>query len=209
MRRMPNVRSVERRLGEAADGEHAAAARELAGERQARLDLPTRRRSVRGGGAGMRRDDVPEEDGVRKLELGKYAVNDGRGRLPARLTGELPLRRERDARDARAAVSRRLADEQQRRARTDVEVAVETLGKPLVSVLVERGADPRLREPLYQRSQCTTSSAARRSCVNRLDARLAFGSGLARPTVTPATTCTSFGMPRRSLNASISGTVTP
>jgi hypothetical protein len=71
---MPDVRSVERRLGDAADGEHAAATCELAGERQARLDLRTRRRSVRGGGAGMRRDDVPEEDGVRKLELGKYAV---------------------------------------------------------------------------------------------------------------------------------------
>src|SRR4051812_21108529 len=47
-------------------------------------------------------DDVPEEDGVRKLELGKYAVNDGRGRLPGRLSGELPLGREGDARDARA-----------------------------------------------------------------------------------------------------------
>src|SRR4051812_2366772 len=178
MRGMPDVRSVERRLGDAADGEHAAATCELAGERQARLDLRTRRRSVRGGGAGMRRDDVPEEDGVRKLELGKYAVNDGRGRLPGRLSGELPLGREGDARDARAAVSRGLADEQQRRVRTGIEVAVETLREPLVAVLVERGADARLPELLYQRSQCTTSSAARRRCVNRLDARLACGSGL-------------------------------
>lgn len=209
MRRMADVGRAERRLGDAADGEHAAAARELARERQPGLDLPPCRRPVRGGGAGMRRHDVPEEHGVGELEFGEHAVDDGRGRLAGRLPGELALRGERNARDARAAISRRLADEQQRRVGMAVEVAIEALGEPLVAVLVEGVADSRPREPLYQRSQCTTSSVERRRCENRLDARLALGSGLGLPTVTPATTCTSSGMPRSSLNACISGTVTP
>jgi hypothetical protein len=209
MRRMAEVRSAERRFGDAADGKHSAAACELPGERQPGLDLPARRRPVRSRSAGMRRHDVPEEHGVREVELGEHAVDDGCGRLARRLSGELPLRCERDARDTRAAVSPRLANEQQRRVGMGVEVAVEALGESLVAVLVERVADPRARETVYQRSQCTTSSAARRRCENRLDARLAFGSGRALPTVTPATTCTSSGMPSSSLNASISGTVTP
>lgn len=157
----------------------------------------------------MRRHDVPEEHGVGELEFGEHAVDDGRGRLAGRLPGELALRGERNARDARAAISRRLPDEQQRRVGMPVEVAIEALGEPLVAVLVEGVADSRPREPLYQRSQCTTSSVERRRCENRLDARLALGSGLGLPTVTPATTCTSSGMPRSSLNACISGTVTP
>ena len=209
MRRMPDVGSAERRLGDAADGENAAAARELAGERQAGLDLPACRRPVRHRAAGMRRHDVPEDHGVGELEVGEHLVDDGRGRLAGRLPGELPLGGEGNAGDTRAAISRRLADEQQRRVGMGVEVAIEALGEPLVAVLVERVADLRPREPLYQRSQCTTSSGARRSCENRLDARLALGSGLALPTVTPATTCNSSGMRRSSLNACISGTVTP
>ena len=46
MRRMADVRRVERRLGDPADGEDAAAARELARERQPGLDL--RAASARG-----------------------------------------------------------------------------------------------------------------------------------------------------------------
>ena len=102
-----------------------------------------RRRAVRRGGAGMRRHDVPEEHGVGEPELGKHAVDDRRRRLAGRRSRELPLRGERDARDARAAVSGGLADEQQRRVGAGLEVAVETLREPLVAVLVERVADPR------------------------------------------------------------------
>jgi hypothetical protein len=157
----------------------------------------------------MRGNDVPEEHRVAEAELGEHPVDDGRRRLAGRLSRELPLGGERNAGDTRAAISRRLADEQQRCVGMGVEVAVEPLGEPLVAILVERVADPAARETVYQRSQCTTSSVARRRCENRLDARLASGSGLALPTVTPATTCTSSGMPRSSLNACISGTVTP
>ncbi len=206
---MPNVRSAERRLGDPADGDHASAARELAGERQTRLDLRARRRPVRRGGAGMRGHDVPEENRVGELELGEHAMDDGSGRLARRRSRELPLRRERDARDAGAAVTGGLADEQQRRIGARLEVAVETPREPRVAVLVERLADPRPGEPLYQRSQRTTSSSPRRNSVKRLVARLAFGSGFRLPSVTPATTWTSSGMPRRSLNACISGTGTP
>src|SRR5262249_49788569 len=109
----------------------------------------------------------------------------------------------------RAAVAGSFADQEHRRVRVLVQVAVEALREPVVAVLVERAADLRRREPVYQRSQRTTSSTPRRRCVKRLVARLAFGSGRGLPTVTPATTWTSSGMPSRSLNACISGTVTP
>ena len=122
---------------------------------------------------------------------------------------QLPLRRERDARDARAAVARRLADKQDRRAGALLEVAREALRQAVVAVLVERVADPRRGEAVYQRSQRTTSSSARRRCVMRLDTRLEFGSALPLPIVTPATTATSSGIPSSSLKACISGTVTP
>src|SRR5215211_8296554 len=106
----------------------------------------------------MRRHDIPEEHSVGEAELGEHAVDDGRGRLAGRLPGELPLGGERNARDTRAAISRRLADEQQRRVGTGAEVAMEALGEPLLAVLVERVADLRACETVYQRSQCTTSS---------------------------------------------------
>jgi hypothetical protein len=136
-------------------------------------------------------------------------MDDGRGRLAGRRPRELPLRGEGDAGDARAAVPGRFACEQQRRVGAGIEVAIEAMREPLVAVLVERVADPRAGEPLYQRSQCTTTSKSRQRCVNRLVALLAFGSGLGFPTVTPATTWTSSGMPSRSLKACLSGTVTP
>jgi hypothetical protein len=209
MRRMPYVWSSERRLGDPADGEHAASTCELACEGQTCLDLPARRRPIRRGAARMRWHDVPEEDSVVETELVENAVDDRRGGLAGRPSRQLPFGRERDARDARPAVSGGLADQQERRVRAGVEVTVETQREPLVLVLVERVADTRAGEPLYQRSQCTTSSRSRRRCVKRLVARLAFGSGLGLPTVTPATTWTSSGMPSRSLNACLSGTVTP
>jgi hypothetical protein len=162
MGRVPHVGSVERRLREPPDGEHASPAGELARERHAGLDLAARRRAIRGRGAGVRRHDVPEEHGVGEPELGQRAVDDGRRRLGWSRAGQLALGSERDAGDARAAVAGCLADEQQRCFRPGVEVVVEALGEPLVAVLIERVADARSGEPLYQRSQCTTSSSARR-----------------------------------------------
>jgi len=206
---MPDVRRVEDCFCDAADGEHATAARELARERQAGFDFGALWCAVRRCRAGMSRHDVPEENGVLKLELFERAVDDRRGRLAGRRAADLAFGRERDPRDARAAVAGRLADEQDRSVGAFVEVAIEALGEPLVAVLVEGVADSCGREALYQCSQCTTSSRSRRRCVKRLVARLAFGSGLGLPTVTPATTWTSSGIPSRPLNASRSGTVTP
>ena len=47
-------------------------------------------------------------------ELGQDAVDDRRRRLRGAVAGQLPLGRERQAGDARAAVARCLADEQDR-----------------------------------------------------------------------------------------------
>jgi hypothetical protein len=159
---MAHVGSVERRLRDPPDREHHAPTGELAGERHAGLDLAARRRAIRGCGAGVRRHDVPEEHGICQLERVEHAVDDRGRRLGRRRARQLALGRERDAGDAGAAVAGGLADEQQRRFRPGIEVAVEALDEPLVTVLIERVADPRSREPLYQRSQCTTSSSPRR-----------------------------------------------
>ena len=121
---MADVRRVERRLRDAADGEHAAAARELSGERQPGLDL--RAASACGStvavpgcvGTTFHRSTASLE-----AELVEHAVDDRRRRLAGRLSRELPLGGERDAGDARAAVAGRLADEQQRRVGAGVEVA--------------------------------------------------------------------------------------
>jgi hypothetical protein len=153
MGRVPHIRSVERRLRDPPDGEHPAPAGELARERHAGLDLAPRRRAIRGRGAGVRRHDVPEEHGIGEPELGQYAVDDRRRRLAWSRAGQLALGREGDAGDAGAAVAGGLADEQQRCFRPGIEVAVEALGEPLVAVLIERVADPRSRDALYQRSQ--------------------------------------------------------
>jgi hypothetical protein len=162
MGRVPYVGSVERRLRDPPDCEHASTAGEFARERHAGLDLAARRRAIRSHGAGVRRYDVPEEHGIGEPDLGQHAVDDRRRRLGWPGAGQLALGRERDAGDAGAAVAGGLADEQQRRFCPGDEVAVEARGEPLVTVLIERVADPRLREPLYQRSQCTTSSSPRR-----------------------------------------------
>ena len=60
----------------------------------------------------MCRDDIPEQDVVLEPELAQNAVNDRRARLGRAATRELPLGRERDPADARAAVAGRFADEQ-------------------------------------------------------------------------------------------------
>ena len=74
------------------------------------------RPAVRGLGPRMSRHDVPEEDDFLELELAQHAVHDRRGRLGRADTGQLALRRERDAGDAGPAIPGRLADEQDRAA---------------------------------------------------------------------------------------------
>jgi len=166
-------------------------------------------RSIRMIASGMGRHDVPEQHAVLEIELREDAVHDRRGRLARACSCELAFGRERDPGDACPAVARRFTYEQDGRTRVFLEVVREAFGEQLVAVLVERVADLRSGEPLYQRSQRTTSSIGRRSCDMRLDTRLAFGSGLGLPIVTPATTQISSGIPSNSLNAGISGTVTP
>jgi hypothetical protein len=80
---------------------------------------------------------------ILERELGKDAVDDGRGRLAGRVAGELALGRERDSGDPCAAVTGRLANEQNRRVAACLQVAREPLGEALVPVLVERRADSR------------------------------------------------------------------
>ena len=62
----------------------------------------------------MRRDDVPEEDALLEPELSEDAVDDRRTCFRGALAGQLPLRGERNAGYARAAVAGRFADEEQR-----------------------------------------------------------------------------------------------
>jgi hypothetical protein len=92
------------------------------GEREPCGDLGGRRGPVRGLGARMGRDDVPEQHLAGEAQLGQDAVDDrrrGLGRPPA---GELSLRRERDPGHPGAAVAGRLAHEQEWRRRTRLEV---------------------------------------------------------------------------------------
>ncbi len=118
MGRMANVWGAEGFLRDTPDGDHLSSARELADEGQPCFDLYTRRVPVRASRAGMRGNDVPEQDVVRELELGQDTVDDGRRRLGRACAGELALRGKRDARDARSAIAGCLADEQDRRGGT-------------------------------------------------------------------------------------------
>ena len=73
-------------------------------------------------------------------------MHNRRGRLGGTRSGELALRRERDAGDAGTPVTGGLADEQQRRFLPGFEVREQPLaahGRALaVTIEVERGADP-------------------------------------------------------------------
>jgi hypothetical protein len=111
---MPYVWSLERCFRDPPDREHPAAAGELAGERQAVLDLAARGRAIRGRGAGVGGHDIPEEHRIGQPELVEYAVDDRGRRLGRRRAGQLALGRERDAGDTGAAIAGGLADEQQR-----------------------------------------------------------------------------------------------
>jgi hypothetical protein len=127
------------------------------------------------------RDDVPAEGF--QLEFVEHAPDDRGRRLGGPAAGQLALRRERDPRDAGAAVAGRLSDEQDRR----VGVRVEVLDQPRApklrpsSLAVEvvgladlggcETVDERLGVYPDQRSQRTSSSIGLRGCVPRLDSR--------------------------------------
>jgi hypothetical protein len=165
-------------LGEPTDGDNAPAAGQLGQERSRRVDFRCRRRAIRSPRPGVGRDDVPEQGLLVEPELGQHAVDDRRARLGRAGSRELALGREGDAADPRSAITGGLPDEEQERVGTRLEVRGEPLAQVRrVRVLVERRADARCSEPIYQRSQWTTSSSVRRRCVMRDDERDALGSG--------------------------------
>ena len=99
----------------------------------------------------MRRDDVPKEDVLDQLELGESTMDDRRRRLCWPCTGELTLRRERDAGDARAPIPRRLADDKETRVTACHEVCRQPFPQAVgVSVLIERSPDPSRGELFHE-----------------------------------------------------------
>src|SRR5947199_6435507 len=119
---MADVRRPRGTRCDAADRDRAPAARELLEEWASVADLGRGRSAVRGLGAGMRRHHVPEEDVVLETELPEHPVDDRRRRLSWAAAGQLALRGERDSGDARPAVARSLADEEDRRVRVPLEL---------------------------------------------------------------------------------------
>jgi hypothetical protein len=84
MGRMANVGRAERVFGDPANRKHAPPAGEPLNEPEPRLDLRARRTSVRERMAkpmGMRRHDVPQDDGVRDAELVERPLDDRRADL--------------------------------------------------------------------------------------------------------------------------------
>jgi hypothetical protein len=136
-------------FGKPPHGENPAAARQFLQERKRVGDLGHSRTAVRSFRARVCRDDVPAERV--ELELPQRPLDDRRSRLRRAASGHLALGRERDARDAGAAIARRLADEEQLRGRVVLEVRADAvppqLGALPVPVEVERVPDPRRGEP--------------------------------------------------------------
>src|SRR5690348_6697470 len=103
---MADVRCAESGLRETTHSDHAAASRELARERQALEDLIAPRQTVRRLGAGVRGDDVPEQDALLEPELGQHAMDDRRAGLGWAGPRQLALGGERNPGDARASITR-------------------------------------------------------------------------------------------------------
>jgi len=78
---MADVRCVEGRCREPADGDRYATAGQLVEEGRGSLDLSSRRAPVRDLVAGMGRDDVPEQHFLLDAERGENAMDDGGRRL--------------------------------------------------------------------------------------------------------------------------------
>src|SRR5262245_28942464 len=198
---MADIRRLESSRREPSDGDRNSSTDQLLEERRRRPDLAPGRPPVRLLGAGMGRNDVPQEHLVLDAELREHAVDDRRRRLRRTEAGELALRRERDPTYACAAIAGRLAYEDDLRAGLRSEIAAETLLPELgIGVLVERLADLGHGEPVYELQwfHCTTSSSVRRRCVARLVTALQPGSGNGWPILIPATSVKSSGIPSRS-----------
>jgi hypothetical protein len=122
-----DVRRTGHLLGDPADRDDAAPARDRVEEPSGSLHLDARRPPVGVRPTGlvwMRRDDVPEQDVAFNPELGKRGVDDRRGRLGRPVAGQLPLRGERDPADPGAAVPRCFADQNDRRIPFSLEVVL-------------------------------------------------------------------------------------
>lgn len=78
---MADVRCVEGRCREPADGDRYATAGQLVEEGRGSLDLSSRRAPVRELVAGMGRDDVPQQDLVLHAQSREHAMDDGGRRL--------------------------------------------------------------------------------------------------------------------------------
>src|SRR6188472_3983629 len=152
MARVADVGRTQSLLRDAADGEHTATPSELARKREAGANLVSPRRPVERRGAGVSRDDVPQQNALLELQLREDALDDRRRGLGGAGAGELALRGERDPGDTRTAVAGCLADEQQPCFLPGFEVREEPLaahGRAVtVTIEVERRADPRAPQPL-------------------------------------------------------------
>jgi hypothetical protein len=151
MARMTDVGRAENGLGKPSYRKDAPPAGELEREGEPGCHFAAPRESIRSLGAGMRRDDIPEQDVLLEPKLRENAVDDRRAGLGRPAAGELPLRRERDSRDARAPVTGGFANEQQRSVFARAEVRGEALATGLrpvaVAIEVECLADDCFREP--------------------------------------------------------------
>src|SRR5919197_2598810 len=128
----------------------------------------------------MRRHDVPAQHVVFDAELTESAADDRRGRLGWAGPGQLAFRREGDAAYPRAAVPRRLADEQQPSTfvgcQVNGEATPQQAGAGPVAIEVECGADVRSGQLLDEAHG--PHSDGRRAGTPRDRAR---DRGLARP----------------------------
>ena len=103
----------------------------------------------------MRRHDVPEQDVLLDAQPVERAPDDRCSRFRGACARHLSLGREREARDACAAVPRRLADEEHGGVRVRLQIIDEPRTEQprprAARVLVERAADPGRREVLDER----------------------------------------------------------
>jgi hypothetical protein len=119
---MADVRAADNGVRDAADGDRPAPVRESAQKGQPGVDLGSRRATIRARRAGVRRDDVPEQDLLLEAELDEDAVDDGGCRFCRPVPRELPLGGERNAADAGPAIAGGLPDEEKRRGASRLEV---------------------------------------------------------------------------------------
>ena len=204
MRRVADVLAADDGVGETPKRDREAPAGDLGEKDGAGRDLRPGRWAV-----GLRppaevrmgRDDIPEHDVVLATELGEDPVDDRRRRLRGAGSRELPLGRERDAAHSRAAVPRRLADEDDARASARSQVLGQTTAEerrpPVSRIEVVRPADPRAGEPLDERALGRDLRLCNRLLQSLVGYR-ASGSGRAgagRPRMTTAGSTASAAAP--------------